>query len=74
MFADLALRASGLRRPANEGQPPSTAGILPEYDHVILDEAHMVEDVASEHLGASLPEGRVSFLLRTLYDARRRKG
>ena len=73
-FADLALRASGLRRPANEGQPPSTAGILPEYDHVILDEAHMVEDVASEHLGASLPEGRVSFLLRTLYDARRRKG
>lgn len=60
-FSDLALRAAG-------------AGILPKYDHVILDEAHQVEEVASEHLGLSLTEGRVAHLLRTLYDAKRNKG
>lgn len=60
-FADLALRASG-------------ASILPKYDQVILDEAHQIEDVASEHFGVSLTQGRVAFLLRSLYDRRRRKG
>lgn len=60
-FADLSLRARD-------------AGFLPRYDHVILDEAHSVEDVAAEHLGLSLAEGRVQFLLRTLYDPRRQKG
>ncbi|MGP1346352.1 MAG: ATP-dependent DNA helicase, partial [Phycisphaerales bacterium] len=52
-FSDLALRARGV-------------GFLPKYDHVILDEAHMVEDVASEHFGVSLAEGRVRHLLGTL--------
>ncbi len=60
-FADLALRAEG-------------ASVLPNYQHVILDEAHAIEDVASEHFGLSLGAGRVFFLLRTLFDARRRKG
>ncbi len=60
-FADLALRAGG-------------ASILPDFQHVILDEAHGIEDVASEHFGLSLTAGRVHFLLRTLFDERRRKG
>lgn len=60
-FSDLALRAGG-------------AALLPDYQHVILDEAHALEDVASEHFGLTVSEGRVAFLLRTLYDARRRKG
>ncbi len=60
-FADLALRAGG-------------ASILPDFDHVILDEAHGIEDIASEHFGLSLTAGRVHFLLRTLFDERRRKG
>ncbi|MCW5753895.1 MAG: hypothetical protein KIT24_04205 [Phycisphaeraceae bacterium] len=60
-FSDLALRQDG-------------AAILPEYHHVIIDEAHTIEDVASEHFGITLSEGRVGFLLRTLYDSRRRKG
>lgn len=60
-FSDLALRARGV-------------GFLPKYDHVVLDEAHMVEDVASEHFGVSLSEGRVAHLLSSLYNARRRKG
>lgn len=52
-FSDLALRTKD-------------AGFLPKYDHVILDEAHNIEDVASEHFGVSLAEGRVRHLLSTL--------
>ncbi len=62
-FADLALKIAG-----------TGSSVLPKYDHVILDEAHQIEDVASEHLGGSMTEGRVAFLLRTLYDVQRRKG
>ncbi len=60
-FSDLALRAQEV-------------GFLPRYQHVILDEAHHVEDVAAEHFGVSLGEGRVNHLLRTLYEARTGRG
>ncbi|MEO0482494.1 MAG: helicase C-terminal domain-containing protein [Planctomycetota bacterium] len=60
-FSDLALRAN-------------QAGFLPTYHHVVLDEAHMVEDVASEHFGRSLSQGRVRRLLTTLFHPRTRKG
>lgn len=60
-FSDLALRTKGV-------------GFLPQYNHVVLDEAHCVEDVAAEHFGLSLSEGRVSHLLSTLYQARTRRG
>ena len=60
-FADLALRAED-------------ASLLPAYDHVIIDEAHMIEDVASDHFGLSLTEGQVRFLLSNLYQARTGKG
>ena len=60
-FSDLALRSEGV-------------GFLPEYQHVIIDEAHNVEDVASEHFGLNLTEGRVMHLLSTLYNRRHRKG
>lgn len=60
-FSDLALRSQEV-------------GFLPEYQHVILDEAHNVEDVASEHFGISLNEGRVFHLLSTLYGSRTGKG
>jgi ATP-dependent DNA helicase DinG len=60
-FSDLALRARG-------------HGFLPKYDHVILDEAHGLEDVAAEHFGLSLTEGRVRHLLSTLHQPRTRRG
>lgn len=60
-FSDLALR----------GQD---AGFLPAYQHVIFDEAHNVEEVAGEHFGASLSEGRIAHLLTTLYQSRTGKG
>ncbi len=60
-FSDLALRARDV-------------GFLPRYDHVILDEAHNIEDVAAEHFGISLSEGRVAHLLSALYHERTGRG
>ncbi|MEO1584272.1 MAG: helicase C-terminal domain-containing protein [Planctomycetota bacterium] len=60
-FSDLALRSRGF-------------GYLPRYDHVIIDEAHSAEDVASEHFGVSLTEGRVNHLLSALFVERGAKG
>jgi ATP-dependent DNA helicase DinG len=77
-FADMALRADGAREEGENGPAGGETGggfgILPPHHHVVLDEAHTVEDVASEHLGMSLTEGRINHLLRTLYEPRRRKG
>lgn len=60
-FADLALRMRG-------------SGLLPAYQHVVLDEAHAVEDVAAEHFGLRFSEGAVRRLLRQLLSATSGKG
>ncbi len=60
-FADLALRSRG-------------SGFLPAYDHVILDEAHHVEDVASSNFGLRISESRVKHVLRTLYNSTTGRG
>ncbi|MBL9119619.1 MAG: DEAD/DEAH box helicase [Phycisphaerae bacterium] len=60
-FADLALRMKGL-------------GVLPNYRHVILDEAHALEDVASEHFGLRFSEGAVWRLLRQLLSSNGKRG
>jgi ATP-dependent DNA helicase DinG len=63
-FSDLAMRHR------SDGE----VGFLPRYQHVVLDEAHTVEEVAAEHFGLSLTEGRVRHLLSTLYSGRTGKG
>ncbi len=60
-FADLALQRLGV-------------GFLPAYQHVILDEGHAVEDVAAQHFGLSLAEGRILHLLNLLYQPRAHRG
>lgn len=60
-FSDLALRMQG-------------ASVLPPYDHVILDEAHSIEDVAADHFGLSISEFRVMHLLRMLYHSTKHRG
>ncbi len=60
-FSDLALRMAGVN-------------YLPKYDHVILDEAHTIEDVAGQHFGIKVSEGGVGYALRHLYDPKRGKG
>ncbi|MFQ6047790.1 MAG: ATP-dependent DNA helicase, partial [Phycisphaerae bacterium] len=54
-FSDLELRSSGV-------------GILPDYDLVVLDEAHTIESVASEHFGLSISDAQVRFLLMGLFN------
>lgn len=58
---DLALRRAG-------------ASILPEYDAVIFDEAHMLEQVAADHLGLGVTSGQVDYTLNKLYNDRTQKG
>ena len=60
-FSDLALRSAGV-------------GFLPPYDHVIFDEAHTIEGVASDHFGIHVGEGAVRHLTNVLYNTRSHKG
>lgn len=60
-FSDLALRREG-------------ASVLPEYDVVILDEAHNLEDVAASHMGLSISNGQFTYLFNKLYNDRTQKG
>lgn len=54
-FADLALRIAG------RGE------ILPEYDSVVFDEAHQLEDVISLYFGLEFSNGKVSELVRDIH-------
>ena len=60
-FADLAVRQQG-------------ASILPDYDCVVLDEAHALESVAADHLGVSLTDAQVYLLLDRLYNDHTQRG
>ncbi|MGW8258270.1 MAG: ATP-dependent DNA helicase [Thermoguttaceae bacterium] len=60
-FSDLALRIN-------------KANILPAYEAVIFDEAHNIEAVAGDHLGLSLSNGQVEYILRKLYNERTNRG
>ncbi len=55
LLADLALRAS--KRGAH-------ASVLPAYDAIVFDEAHQVEDVATDFFGVRVSSARVEALLR----------
>jgi ATP-dependent DNA helicase DinG len=57
------------------GMPvPKGRGILYPEDFVILDEAHTVPSVATEHYGMGLSSYGVNRLLSFLYNPRRKKG
>jgi len=60
-FADLALRREGV-------------SVLPDYDVVVLDEAHTVEAVAGDHLGISVSNGQLTYQFNKLYNDRTQKG
>jgi ATP-dependent DNA helicase DinG len=60
-FSDLAVRRMG-------------GGILPDYDAVIFDEAHTLEDVAADHLGIGVSQGSIEYLLNQLFASRGHKG
>jgi ATP-dependent DNA helicase DinG len=47
-------------------------GVLPPYQHLVIDEAHHFEGVATEHLGLSADRGHLAGLLGALAFGRRR--
>ncbi len=49
-------------------------GILPEYDILVFDEAHSIENVATEHLGASASNISVKYLMDLLFNIKKQKG
>ncbi len=61
LFADLALKMQGV-------------SYLPEYQYLILDEAHEVEDIASEHLGIRLSRSGLTFYLNSLQHSNTGRG
>src|SRR3989441_1732881 len=65
-FADLALRSSSAG--------DTGAAVLPKYDAVIFDEAHAVEEVATEHFGVQLSSFRVSELARDALKTLQKQG
>lgn len=52
----------------------ANAALLPDYDVVIFDEAHMLPAVAAEHLGLQITSGSVAGMLNRLHNDRTRKG
>lgn len=60
-FSDLALRRQ-------------KAALLPSYSVAVMDEAHMIEQVASDHLGLRLSQYQFEHWLRRLYVAETNKG
>jgi len=49
-------------------------GILFKNDFLIFDEAHLVEHVASRHIGLSVSSGQVRYALQRLWNPRTEKG
>ncbi len=48
--------------------------VLPDYDLIVLDEAHTLEHVASDHFGATLSAANIQHLLAGLFNERTGKG
>ncbi len=61
LFSDLVLKAAG-------------ASVLPDYDTVVIDEAHNIEHVAEDHFGIDISNHTVEYLLRGLYNPRTHRG
>ncbi len=61
LFSDLAVRGAG-------------GSILPNYDVLIIDEAHTIEQVAAEQLGIEIRESSVEYMLSRLVGQSMTKG
>ncbi len=66
-FSDLAVKLSkGAGTPFAESDMNDFAGILPEYSNVIFDEAHHLEEVASNVFGSEITNVSVPFLVKRI--------
>jgi ATP-dependent DNA helicase DinG len=65
------INAGGARA---QGAPADARGVLFADDFVVLDEAHTVPDVATEHFGLSLSSYGVDRALKYLFNPRTKRG
>jgi len=61
LFSDLAVRRQG-------------GNILPVYDALVFDEAHTMEQAAADHLGITVTQGQIDYLLNKLYNPKTGRG
>ncbi len=48
--------------------------VLPEYDVLVFDEAHNIENVATEHMGSSVSNTGIRYLMELLFNPKKEKG
>ena len=64
LFSDLAIRKNS----------EEAMGVLPDYDYLIIDEAHHLEATATNHASVDFSNTRVKWILDSLYNARNQGG
>ena len=64
LFSDLAIRKDS----------EAAMGVLPDYDYLIIDEAHHLEATATNHASIDFSNTRVKWLLDSLYTERSKEG
>ncbi len=64
LFSDLAIRKD----------TEEAIGVLPDYDYLIIDEAHHLEATATNHASVNFSNTRVKWLLDSLYNDRNEGG
>ena len=64
LFSDLAIRKNS----------EEAIGVLPDYDYLIIDEAHHLEATATNHASVDFSNTRVKWVLDSLYNARNEGG
>jgi ATP-dependent DNA helicase DinG len=64
LFSDLAIRKDS----------EAAMGVLPDYDYLIIDEAHHLEATATNHASIDFSNTRVKWLLDSLYNERNGEG
>ena len=62
LFSDLAVRATG-----------ADMAVLPKYHHIILDEAHNIEDIATDYFGIGLTRYGINRILGRLHFTKKNK-
>jgi ATP-dependent DNA helicase DinG len=63
LFSDLAIR-----------QNDPSVGILPDYDYLIIDEAHHLEATATHHTSLEISNARIKWFLDSLHNERNESG
>jgi len=71
LFTELGIRDE-LDEEEDKGE--STGVLLPNFDCVILDEAHTMEATAAEHIGIGVSQGGIRWWLQRLWNPKLEKG